>query len=314
MSQENEFQGVILAAGKGKRIQPFSHHTPKPLLPVLDRPLIVWQIAAMRELGVREIVIVIGHLGHHVVQALGDGSAHGVKLSYVEQEQVLGIAHAVSQLEPYVTRPFLLFLGDIFFETRDLGSMLELYRAEGVDGVLAVKVEKDKSALRRNFTVDLDERGRVRRVIEKPRHPSTDLKGCGLYLFDTTIFDAVRRTPRTALRDEYELTDAIQIFIDYGYGVVPANVVLDDLNLSGPEDLLHLNLHVMRKAGHSRYVAEDAALLDGADVEESVVMGRARVEAGAQLRRCLVLPGETVRGGSYHDVIFAGGAEVPCGR
>jgi dTDP-glucose pyrophosphorylase len=314
MSQATGFQGVILAAGKGKRIQPFSHHTPKPLLPVLDRPLLVWQIEAMRALGVRDIVIVIGHLGHHVVQALGDGQAFGVRLSYVEQEHVLGIAHAVGQLEPYIRQPFLLFLGDIFFETQNLASMLALYEQDGVDAVLAVKVEQDKAAIRRNFTVDLDERGFVRRVIEKPRHPSTDLKGCGLYLFDTTIFDAVRRTPRTALRDEYELTDSIQIFIDYGYGVVPANVVLDDLNLSGPEDLLALNLHVMRKHGHGRFLAEDVVLGAGAKVEDSVVMGRARIEAGADLCRCLVLPGETVRAGMHRDTIFAGGLEVPGGR
>jgi dTDP-glucose pyrophosphorylase len=313
MSRENDIQGVILAAGKGKRIQPFSHHTPKPLLPVLDRPLLVWQIEAMRELGITDVTIVIGHLGHHVVQALGDGSRYGVQLSYVEQDRVLGIAHAVGQLEPHVSRPFVLFLGDIFFETKNLGSMLDLFAADGVDAVLAVKVEEDRDAIRRNFTVDLDDSGRVRRVIEKPRHPRTNLKGCGLYLFDATFFDAVRRTPRTALRDEYELTDAIQIFIDYGYGVVPANVVEDDLNLSGPEDLLALNLHVMRQAGHERYVAADATLEDGAAVEDSVVMGRARVRAGATLRRCLVLPGETVRPGTYQDTIFAGGEEVHCG-
>ena len=94
MPSAKDFQGVILAAGKGKRIQPFSSHTPKPLLPVLDRPLIVWQIEAMRELGIDEIVIVIGHLGHHVVSALGDGSRFGVRLEYVEQEHVLGIATA----------------------------------------------------------------------------------------------------------------------------------------------------------------------------------------------------------------------------
>jgi dTDP-glucose pyrophosphorylase len=313
MTRGQDLQGVILAAGKGKRIQPFSHHTPKPLLPVLDRPLLVWQIHAMRELGITDLVIVIGHLGHHVVQELGDGSRYGVKLRYVEQDQVLGIAHAVGQLEPHVSKPFLLFLGDIFFETKNLASMLDLFGTAGVDAVLAVKVEKDKDAIRRNFTVDLDDAGRVRRVIEKPRHPRTDLKGCGLYLFDSTFFDAVRRTPRTALRDEYELTDAIQIFIDYGYGVVPANVVEEDLNLSGPEDLLKLNLHVMKKAGHERYVAEDAVLEPGANVEESVVMSGARVTAGAMLRRCLVLPGETVRPGSYRDSIFAGGAEVHCG-
>jgi len=312
-SMGTELQGVILAAGKGKRIQPFSHHTPKPLLPVLDRPLLVWQIQAMRELGVTDIVIVIGHLGHHVVQTLGDGSRYGVKLSYVEQDQVLGIAHAVGQLEPHVSRPFLLFLGDIFFETKNLASMLTAFEQDGVDAVLAVKVEQDKAAIRRNFTVDLDDAGRVRRVIEKPRHPRTNLKGCGLYLFDATFFDAVRRTPRTALRDEYELTDAIQIFIDYGYGVVPANVVEDDLNLSGPEDLLALNLHVMKQAGHERYLAEDATLEDGASAEESVVMSGARLAKGANLRRCLVLPNEVVKAGTYTDSIFAGGVEVHCG-
>lgn len=307
------FQGVILAAGKGKRIQPFSSHTPKPLLPVLEKPLLVWQIEAMRDLGVEDVVIVIGHLGHHVVQALGDGSRFGVRLRYVEQDQVLGIAHAVGQLEPEIDRPFLLFLGDIFFETEDLPSMLNLFDRDGVDAVIAVKVEEDKEAIRRNFTVDLDERGFVRRVIEKPRHPRTNLKGCGLYLFDPAFFDSVRRTPRTALRDEYEVTDSIQIFIEDGYGVVPAAVVRRDLNLSGPEDLLELNLHVMRSAGHSRYLAEDARVHAEAEVHDSVVMSGAEIRSGASLERCLVLSGEVVGPGTYRDVIFLGGEAVSCG-
>ena len=72
-------KGVILAAGKGTRIQPFSDQAPKPLLPVLDRPLVAWQIEAMRSLGIEEILIVVGHLGHHLVKALGDGRDHGVR-------------------------------------------------------------------------------------------------------------------------------------------------------------------------------------------------------------------------------------------
>ena len=314
MPSANDFQGVILAAGKGKRIQPFSSQTPKPLLPVLDRPLIIWQIEAMSKLGIEEIVIVIGHLGHHIVRALGDGSRYGVRLEYVEQEHVLGIAHAVRQVEPNVDRPFLLFLGDIYFETGDLGSMLELYDRDGVDAVLAVKIERDEAAIRRNFTVDAGEDGFVHRVIEKPRHVRTNLKGCGLYLFDTTIFDAVRRTPRTALRDEYELTDSIQIFIDQGYGVLAAPIVQSDMNLSSPEDLLDLNLHVMREAGYERYLAEDAQIDGSATVRESVVMSGARIEADVQLERCLVLTGERVRAGSYRDAIFVGGEEIACKR
>jgi dTDP-glucose pyrophosphorylase len=312
VSEPGAFVGVILAAGKGRRIQPFSDRTPKPLLPVLDRPLIAWQIEAMRDLGVQDIVIVIGHLGHYVVQALGDGSRYGVRLRYVEQEKTLGIAHAVAQLEAHVDRPFLLFLGDIFFETDALAEMLRLFGEDGVDGVLAVKREDDPDAIRRNFTVDLDDGGFVKRVIEKPRHPRTNLKGCGLYLFDPSFFDAVRHTPRTALRDEYELTDAIQIFIDYGYGVRPADVVRSDLNLSEPADLLQLNLHALSISGHDRFVSEAATVDPAAVVERSVVLAGAEVPAGARLERCLVLPDERVFPGHWSDVIFLGGEEIVC--
>jgi glucose-1-phosphate thymidylyltransferase len=293
-------EGVILAAGKGKRIRPFSEQYPKPLLPLLDRPLLAWQIDAMRQLGIVDITIVIGHLGHRVVQELGDGEAFGVQLRYVEQDQMLGIAHAVGQLERHLTRPFLLFLGDIFFETTNLDSMVDLFTRSGVDGVLAVKREPELAAIRRNFTVDLDDRGFVRRVIEKPRNPRTDLKGCGLYLF--------------ALRDEYELTDAIQIFIDLGYGVMPATVVQRDLNLSEPADLLELNLHVLDQSGAPNYVAPSARVAAGAQLEHSVVMDRAVVMDGAQLHECVVLPGEKVPAGLHRRLVFASGQAVDCAR
>ena len=307
-----DLQGVILAAGKGTRIQPFSDHYPKPLLPVYDRPLLLWQVEAMRELGITDILIVIGHLGHRVVQTLGDGSRWGVKIRYVEQEETLGIAHAVGQLEPHIERPFLLFLGDIFFETRELGSMLEAYARDDVDAVLAVKREPDPEAMRRNFSVEVDDRGFVTHVVEKPRHPRTDLKGCGLYLFDLEIFDAVRATPRTALRDEYELTHTIQIFVQSGHGVVPMEVVERDLNLSKPPDLLDLNLFVMGTKGQEVHVAEGAEVSPEATLERSLVMAGARVEAGARLVECLVLPGEVVPAGDHHRTIFASGQDVAC--
>lgn len=306
------FMGVILAAGKGSRIQPFSASTPKPLLPILDRPLLAWQLETMRALGIEDVVVLVGHLGHHVVQTLGDGSRFGVRLRYAEQEQALGIAHALGRLEPFVDRPFLLFLGDIFFETANLAQMLRLFERDGVDGVLAVKEEADPAAIRRNFTVEEDERGFVRRVIEKPRNPRTRRKGCGLYLFDPAIFDAVRRTPRTALRDEYELTDSIQIFIEYGYGVVAAPVIERDLNLSEPKDLLALNLHVMEREGIVPWIAPGATVHAEARVARSVVMAGARVEPGADIERCLVMPGEVVRAGVHRDAIFVAGDQITC--
>ncbi|HOQ90641.1 MAG TPA: NTP transferase domain-containing protein, partial [Candidatus Hydrogenedentes bacterium] len=108
--------GVILAAGRGARMGPFGAACPKPIAPVANEPLAERQIRQMRELGVREVVVVIGHLGHLVSRCLGDGSRLGVTIRYVEQERPLGLAHAVSQLEDHVDRPFYLMLGDLYFE------------------------------------------------------------------------------------------------------------------------------------------------------------------------------------------------------
>jgi dTDP-glucose pyrophosphorylase len=291
--------GVILAAGKGTRMHPFSTHFPKPILPVLGKPLLVYQIEMLAAVGVRDVVVVIGHLGHEVVAALGYGERYGVQIQYVEQEETLGIAHAVSRLERYVDRPFFLFLGDIFFEFQsgaDLQSMVALFESDRqVSGVLAVRHEPDRDAIKRNFIV-ISQAGRVTRVIEKPRHPQVDVKGCGIYLFANAFFDSVRRTPRTAMRDEYEITDSIQIFIDDGYRVEAADVVQRDLNVSYPKDLLELNLHVLADSGRTNHIADGAVVHPGAELERCVVMAGAEVQGPIKMRECLVFPGVCLDG------------------
>ena len=284
--------GVILAAGKGTRLMPFSARHPKPLLPVLDRPLIEHQLEALRALGVERVIVVIGHLGAEIVQHLGDGARLGVRVEYVEQEEMLGIAHALARVEPLVDRPMLVLLGDIFFVHDGLAEMLSMLD-EGAAGVLAVKEEADPDAIRRNFVAIEDEGGRVARVIEKPRHPRGRLKGCGIYLFQPDFFDALRRTPRTAMRDEYELTDGIQIFIDDGYLVRAARVIKDDVNVSYPKDLLDLNLRLL---GSEAKVAPSARIAEGASIVRSVVMHEAVIEHPIILRESLVFPGARVGG------------------
>ena len=310
----NELMGVILAAGKGTRMRPFSEHWPKPILPVLGRPLMAYQLEMMAGLGIRHVVVVIGHLGHEVVRALGNGSEYGVEITYVEQEEMLGIAHAVSRLEPHVDRPFFLFLGDIFFATENLGSMVERFLdGRGIGGVLACKREPNLDAIKRNFVVLLGSDGFVTRVIEKPRHPRTDLKGCGIYLFDLAFFDAVRRTPRTAMRNEYEVTDSIQIFLDDGYQVVAAEVVVDDVNVSYPADLLDLNLELLRQRRQPNWFGAGVQVLPGAVLEHTIVMDGATVGANAALTECLLFPGAQVPAGRVRRrTIFTADAEIRC--
>lgn len=305
--------GVILAAGKGTRMRPFSEHWPKPVLPVLGKPLMAYQLEMMQRLGIRRVVVVIGHLGHEVVGALGDGSRFGVAIQYVEQEEMLGIAHAVTRLEAHVDRPFFLFLGDIFFVTEDLASMLDRFRAGRLGGVLACKREKNLEAIKRNFVVMADAQGVVHRVIEKPRHPRTDLKGCGIYLFDQAFFDAVRRTPRTAMRNEYEITDSIQIFLDDGYKVEAAEVVKADMNVSYPHDLLDLNLLLLQQSGAAEWKAPDVVVAPGSRLQRCVAMAGAQVAEGCELADCLLFPGARVPAGRVRRrSIFTADAEIRC--
>ncbi len=281
--------GAILAAGRGTRMAPFGEDYPKPLLPVGNKPLIEYQIETMRSMGITEIAVLIGHKGYLITKVLGDGSRFGVRLHYVEQTQMFGIAHAVGRLEPVLDRPFLLMLGDIYFVAEDLGQMTALHRDTGCAAVLAAKMETDPAAIRKNFSIQLDAGGRVTRVIEKPRHTTNRLKGVGLYLFDPVIFDAIRRTPRTAMRDEYELTDAIQVMIDDGVETRVSSCVEDDINLTSPADLLHCNLLVARSMDVTSLRDDTADLHPGVTLDQVVVGARVRVRQGITIRRSVIL-------------------------
>ncbi len=280
--------GAILAAGRGTRMAPFGEDYPKPLLPVGNKPLIEYQIETMRGLGITEIAVLIGHKGYLITKVLGDGSRFGVRLHYVEQTQMFGIAHAVGRMEPVLDRPFLLMLGDIYFVAEDLSEMTATYRNTGCAAVLAAKIEPDAAAIRKNFSIQLDPAGRVTRVIEKPRHTTNRLKGVGLYLFDPVIFDAIRRTPRTAMRDEYELTDAIQVMIDDGNHTCASTCVEDDINLTSPADLLHCNLLVARRLSMTSLRDESADLHPGVTLDQAVIGARARVRQGISIRRSVI--------------------------
>jgi dTDP-glucose pyrophosphorylase len=271
MINDNEFQGVILAAGRGSRMVPFTESYPKPILPICNRPLIERQIETMKELGIREITVLIGHKGFQISRLLCDGSRLGVSIRYVEQTSALGIAHAVGRLEPYTQKPFLLFLGDIFFVPDDMGQMFHLFREQGGGAVLGAKVEDHPLAIQSNFSIAVSPEGFVTRVIEKPRHATNRLKGVGVYLFDLTVFDAIRRTPRTAMRDEYEITDSIQVMIQDGQPVRPCNCIQQDINLTSPADLLRCNLMMASSLPSESRIGLDTSLHQQAQVRNSVI-------------------------------------------
>jgi dTDP-glucose pyrophosphorylase len=272
------------------------------------------QIEVMRDSGIADIHIVVGHLGYQVASAFGDGSNYGVRIRFVEQESTLGLAHAVGALESRVQVPFLLMLGDIYFHLKaPLRPLCEQVLAGGVNANLISMYEPNPEMVRRNFVIQADDAGRVTRVIEKPRYVNSQLKGCGLYVFDPHVFDAIRRTPRTAMRDEYEITDSIQILINDGYVVHHHPIVERDLNLTKPDDLLAINLIELDRGGLPHLVDPTASIAVGARVIRSVVGAGVVVTHPIKISRSVIMPGVTVTATSDLDsVVMDGEHTVYC--
>lgn len=307
-----------MAAGKGSRMYPFSERLPKPLLPVLGRPLLAHQLDRMAEVGIEKAIIMIGYYGFEIVREIGDGEKWGIEIEYVDQETTLGIAHAVGCLESRIDSPFLLFLGDIYFEMPDLDRMIETVASGSAQAVLAAKREPDPEPIRRNFAIFTEKGGRVSRVVEKPRHAGTDLKGCGVYMFDLPVFDAVRRTPRTAARDEYEITDSIQLLIQDGFRVEVMDTVEYDINLTFPGDILAVNGRALEKLGQERMVGKDFSGPPESSIRRSVIGDRVTLPANVTVTDSVIFNDVTIEeSGDLRNVvatperIVSVGGEIP---
>ena len=285
------YTGVILAGGKGFRMGSFSSNYPKAILPICNRMLMEYHIEEMSKIGIKKIIILIGHLGFKVVDAIGNGEKFGVKIDYVDQGQTLGIAHALGKLERHINSSFLLFLGDIFFTTESgLGPMIDLMEKSKANAILATKVEHDKDALKRNFAVVLEDGTSdvVKRVIEKPGYVVHNLKGCGLYLFDLHIFDAIRRTPRTAMRDEYEITDSIQILIEDDFLVKQLSVIKEDMNLTVPDDLIKCNMGMLKRKGITKLIGEGVKLNKDTQIINSVIGNNVEISSPIKITNSVI--------------------------
>ena len=265
--------GAIIAGGRGSRFNPVSLTIPKALLPICNRPIIIHQIDYLKELRIKEIFIVVGYLREQIIQFLGDGSEFGVKIKYVIQEKPEGSGHAVGLLQNYIDTNFVLFLGDIYIKVnRFLKHLRYIYRAHRDDvSLLACKVEENLERLKQNFAIILDGNKRVIKVIEKPEVPPTNLKGCGVYLFTPDIFKAIKNTPRSNKRNEYELTDAIQTLIDGGHHVFPIEIIDWDVNISSADELYRCNYLWFKDMGKKSLIGKSCKINRNAQIKNSII-------------------------------------------
>ena len=271
-----QLRGLILSGGKGTRLRPITHTSAKQLVPVANKPVLFYGIEAMAAAGIKEIGIIIApETGDEIKATAGDGSRFGVEITYILQDEPLGLAHAVLTAEPFLRdAPFVMYLGDNLLQG-GIDELVEAFRTNQPEALILLTPVPDPE----NYGVaELNGSNTVKRLVEKPKEPATDLALVGVYMFTPEIHEAARAIEPSA-RGELEITDAIQHLVDQGRRVEPHIVSGWWKDTGRLEDMLEANRLILDNLDQR---------IDGELDDASQVEGRVVVEAGARLVRSTV--------------------------
>ncbi|MFC4910168.1 glucose-1-phosphate thymidylyltransferase [Actinomadura gamaensis] len=298
-------KALVLAGGTGTRLRPFSHSLAKQLIPVANRPVLFYGLEALAATGVQEVGIVVGERGEQIREAVGDGSAFGLRITCIPQERPAGLAHCVLIAEDFLGEDdFVLYLGDNVF-LPGIRELTDAYAAVRPDAMITVQKVADPAEY--GVAVNGPD-GRVRRLVEKSREPVGDLAVAGAYVFSPAVHRAVRAI-RPSARGELEITDALQWMVDRGLRVQAHRHEGYWKDAGRVADLLDCNRALLgalepRIAGavdaRSR-VGGPVVVEAGARIVRSRLTGPLIVGAGAVVRDSVVGPHTAIGAGCLVD-------------
>ncbi len=277
-------KGVVLTGGHGTRLRPLTHTGPKQLLPLANKPNVLYCIEDLRAAGIKDIGIILGdNMPEKIRELLGDGSRYGVRFTYIVQGAPKGIAHAIGCARAFVKdEPFCVYLGDNVL-TGGIAHMVEDFEKDRPDaGIALCKVDHPE----RFGVAELDGQGNVLNLVEKPKAPKSDLALVGIYLLRPSIFPIIADL-KPSWRNELEITDALDNLRKTGK-TVKAYLVKGWWKDTGrPEDILEAN-HLLLETVEPHN--------DGTVEEGAQVVGRVRIEKGATVKKGSVIRGPAVIG------------------
>lgn len=294
-------KGLILSGGRGTRLYPLTYTSAKQLIPVANKPVLYRVIETLRDVDITEIGIVVGDTGDEVRQAVGQGGRWDVNITYIDQPEPLGLAHAVKIAADFLDDdPFVMFLGDNVIQG-GIGPLVDEFNAgEWNSQIVLTRVDEPQ-----HFGVAELENGDIVRLVEKPRNPPSDLALVGIYMFDNRIHEAVNAI-RPSWRGELEITDAIQYLIDHGYRVRPYIHRGWWIDTGKMADMLEANRLVLEdlEPEMDGYADRDSRLdgkvtiAEGAEVINSVIRGPAVIGEHTRIINSYVGPFTSI----YHHV------------
>ena len=313
-------KAVIPLAGKGTRLRPHTYLTPKPLLRVGGKPVMSYILDDLQEMGIQEIVFIIGYLGD-VVKDYMAAEYPKIRPEYVVQEVQDGTAGAVKLAEPFIHEEVLILFVDTLFDA-DL-SMARKLDPEWAGVIWAKEVED----YQRFGVIVTDENSAMTRIVEKPQEPISRLANIGLYYIrdHELLFDGIRHTLEQppGPGGEFFLTDAFQYMVDHGSRLLTAPVE-GWYDCGKPDTLLETNSHLLETSRggvdsqggvESSQVRDPVRIEEGVTLQGSVVGPNVTLESGARvvnstLQNCIVGPGTVIEDSTLQNSLIGGHAAI----
>ncbi len=263
-------QAVILAAGEGQRLRPFTVNRPKAMIPIADKPVLQYIVEALAHNGVRDVVLVVGYRKEQVYDFMGSGEKFGVKIAYATQEKQLGTAHALARVKDMVQDNFLVLPGDNLIEAATIADFVDI----GPEAVLTKRVSNPQ----RYGVVDTDG-DEVRRIVEKPADAGSNLVNTGIYAFNRDIFKYTE--------DVLDIPDVLNHMIAAGHFIKAAETSGAWLDMIYPWDIISLNHAILQNIGSGM----------GGTVEDGVtIQGKVSIGAGTIIKSGCCIYGPAVIG------------------
>ena len=270
-------KALILSGGKGTRLRPLTHTGAKQLVPVANKPILWYGIEGLVTAGITDIGIIVNpETGDEIKAKTGNGDRFGASITYIRQDSPDGLAHAVKVAQPFLKdSPFVMYLGDNLIQD-SLEGFLKQFQQKWLDSLILLKQVPNPTAF---GVADVDENGRVRYLVEKPKEPPSDLALVGLYFFAPSIHQAIAQIQPSA-RGELEITDAIQQLITNGCAVESRELQGWWLDTGKKDDLLEANRIIL----DTQLEADVSGDVDS----ESQIVGRVQIGPNSSIRNCTV--------------------------
>jgi mannose-1-phosphate guanylyltransferase len=282
-------QALILAGGKGTRLRPLTVYTPKPIVPICNRPFLLYQIDTLRRAGITDITLSLSYQPHKIEQQLGDGSDYGVNLKYTVETQPMGTAGAYKYAEDLIREPTVVFNGDILTDL-DLKTVIREHNERKATATIVLTPVSNPSAY---GLVETEQDGRVRRFLEKPKADeiTVDTINAGTYILEPRVLDHIPANENHSF--EYGLFPTLLERGERFFAHIPQRTYWMDIGtparyLQAHQDLLANRvgrIHIKNRRGQF-----DAATI--AEIDEASVIGDdCTIKPGAQVFNSVLGPG-----------------------